>query len=648
MSKELEFIPAKCLEERDYGDRQKVKIIVPTRCSPEVYDNDGIDPVTQEDFTQMAVVGCNNKLGKGSMVWISYLDDNDSQPIIIRVFHGKTDFDTFGSGSSTGPNDNDDPNAIQLECGISLAELAVDVVASAERNYKWTSLNKRIEEEAYTQVNPDNINQALGIRQWNGSRAKSVFNYIYNQDKEQSKKIAGKYNKQVLAYNGKTKPSNVVAEKMKRILGTSYGKEAQRQCARTGEGDTGYGLGKLLQYGSKKGITNNASLLFFAELCNGYGTKKQWDLMAKYGKGDKSFKDFYNDLKSKNPKVSGVKGPMDSKPYNYLGRRKIVYHNIKMLEDAGWLKGKSGNLSNITNASSANNDTGWLYPVSDKNEEFKISGKWKTNNGIKITHKNNKSEGKLAVAVYKGTVKKINKNKSTFDVHILFNTKGNKKHYVEYIGLQNVSVVKGESIYKGAKIGQLTSSGLLFRTRKTDNKSSTYINPTDLIGSNKLESTEESNLSGKTKKTVTIPKSVNQCGLTQDFTNYDRDLGGWQWSKGTKQRDIWLKWKKQGKKTKKHVAVIDGLYLIAVQTGTFGSPGDAITVVLRDNTSFDAIIADTKKKTDPRSSSYGHYYGNKESIIEWELHNGKYKSVDLGSWEGKKVKCIKNKGKYIK
>ncbi len=641
MSKELEFIPAKCLEERDCGDKQKVKIIVSTRCSPEIYDNDGIDPVTQEDFTQMAVVGCNNKLGKGSMVWISYLDDNDSQPIIIRVFHGKTDFDTFNFGDSTGPNSNDDPNALQLECGLSLADLAVDVVASGELNYEWSSLDNRIKSECFTYAK----SKSLGLRHWNGSRAKSVLNYVYKQDKEQSKKIADKYNKQVKAYDGKSKVNDEVLSKISRILSTSYGQEAQRKCARTGEGDTGTSLGEIIQYGSKQGITNNASLLLFVEMCNDYtGKKDQWNKLAEYGKGKVSFTDYYNTLKDKNPKVKGCKGPMESKEDKV--KRKSVYHNIKMMEDAGWLKGKSGNLSNVTNASSSNETTGWLYPVSDKNEEFKITGKWKTSNGIKIT--SSKSEGKIAAAVYTGTVKKIETKGQTVNVYIQFRTKDNKKHYVEYIGLQKSDVAKGENVSKGASIGKLTSNGLIFRVHKTNSKDSAYVNPNDYIGSNKKEDTETSKLSGKTKKTVTIPKSVNQCGLTQDFTNYDRDLGGWQWSQGSPQRSIWLKWKKQGKKTKKHVAVIDGLYLIAVQTGTFGSPGDAITVVLRDNTSFDAIIADTKKKTDPRSSSYGHYYGNKESIVEWELHNGKYKSVDLGSWEGKKVKCIKNKGKYIK
>lgn len=474
----LDLIPAKVLGERDYGDKDKVKIIIPSRCTPEQFEKE------DEDATQMAVVACNNKLGKDSWVWVSYLDDAKTQPVIIRVFWGKTEYDTmnFGGGNPNNTNSN------QLACGISLDELAVDVVASAERNYKWSSLNKRIEEEAYAQENPDNKNRALGIRQWNGSRAKSVLNYVYKQDPEQSKKIAGKYDSQVKAYDGVKNISKEVSSRISKILSTSYGKEAQRTCARTGKGDSGYGLSKLIDYGIKRGIKNNASLLLFCDLCNGYGTKAQWDLMAKYGKGDTSFKQFYEDLKSKNPKVPGVYGPMDSSPYNYKYRRKLVYHNIKMMEDAGWLEGSAGNLTNVSNSSNENSKTGWGYPISDNNGDFKVTGKWKTSNGIKLNHKSNKADGKDAIAMYKGKVKSVDKSNSSINVNIEFRTKTDAKHYVEYVGLKSSSLTKGESVTKGATVGKLSSSGLIIRVHKTKNKGSDYVNPTDYIGDNSVES----------------------------------------------------------------------------------------------------------------------------------------------------------------
>lgn len=148
----------------------------------------------------------------------------------------------------------------------------------------------------------------------------------------------------------------------------------------------------------------------------------------------------------------------------------------------------------------------------------------------------------------------------------------------------------------------------------------------------------------KAKKTVKVPKSLKQSGLTQDFTHFSTQSWGYNC------RKVFNYWKKSGSKTKRHNAIIDGYYLVAVRP-RFGKVGDVIKIVLRDGTGINCIIQDTKGDD---AQAWGHPYSGGISIVEWELVNSKFGPgsgkyyIDLGKWQGKKVDKIINYGSYFK
>ena len=80
----------------------------------------------------------------------------------------------------------------------------------------------------------------------------------------------------------------------------------------------------------------------------------------------------------------------------------------------------------------------------------------------------------------------------------------------------------------------------------------------------------------------------------------------------------------------------------------FGDTGDAITIVLRDGTKINSIVADVKGADAPNWSKdgkrYGHSYGGGFSLVEFEKISKK--DLDLKGWKGKKVDKIINYGKY--
>jgi len=156
------------------------------------------------------------------------------------------------------------------------------------------------------------------------------------------------------------------------------------------------------------------------------------------------------------------------------------------------------------------------------------------------------------------------------------------------------------------------------------------------------------------KKSVSIPTSVPQTGIIDDYTSYSAWFN--RWNGKSPQKKLANIWKSQGYPCSKGVATIGGFYCVAVRP-KFGSCGDVIVVTLANGKTFPAIICDEKGAD--AGSEWGHKKsGGKISVIEWErvkTKNGKiqtgtkFADVDkhgFGDWYGKRVVNITNYGKY--
>lgn len=134
---------------------------------------------------------------------------------------------------------------------------------------------------------------------------------------------------------------------------------------------------------------------------------------------------------------------------------------------------------------------------------------------------------------------------------------------------------------------------------------------------------------------ITIPTDLRQSGIISDYTYYDRD-----WSSGTTQRTLYDIWVSQGKPSSYGIATIAGYYLVATRP-KYGLSGTLITVVLEDNTYFNAIIADTKAGDRSEGfTEWGHTFSTGDSLIEWEALVSQSElntNLENAGWYGKKV-----------
>ena len=163
---------------------------------------------------------------------------------------------------------------------------------------------------------------------------------------------------------------------------------------------------------------------------------------------------------------------------------------------------------------------------------------------------------------------------------------------------------------------------------------------------------ENGQLSGKE---ISIPSTVNQAGITGNYSNYSYLYK--KWGKSSVQRKIADLWNRKGRMGNRNIATLDGYYLCAT-TLLFGTTGDKISIVLEDGTVINAILGDSKGDNPAlhgeQGNIYGHAFGGsgKIDIIEWEAIGPDTKStinypVDISGWKGKKVAKIINGGSYL-
>lgn len=229
---------------------------------------------------------------------------------------------------------------------------------------------------------------------------------------------------------------------------------------------------------------------------------------------------------------------------------------------------------------------------------------------------------------------------------------GNNNHYVvlsEKVGSEYRIVGYNSSSYDGGN-DDLYTWDVVFKSMYNHNSSSTGYNGQRFVAWNPNLSVSSglstSIPSSSNSTTVEVPNTVAQTGLIADYTDYV-----WfypKWTSSTNQRKVADLWGQTGKKGSRGIATINDLYLVAVRA-KFGAAGDAITLVLEDNTNINCIIADIKGSD---ASDWGHKYGDAFSLVEWEAmgdgsKNASGVNIELGDWKNKKISKIINYGSYL-
>ena len=146
-------------------------------------------------------------------------------------------------------------------------------------------------------------------------------------------------------------------------------------------------------------------------------------------------------------------------------------------------------------------------------------------------------------------------------------------------------------------------------------------------------------------KTIDIPSSVRQSGISKNMTPYDKFYG--RWNDNTGQKALSELWDSSGRPSDRNIATYDGRYLVAVSK-KFGKVGDQVDIVLSDNTVIPCIIADAKG-TDAQSE-WGHVMGTGGvDIIEWQQANSvtERSDVELGDWNKKAVTKVINQSSNV-
>lgn len=119
---------------------------------------------------------------------------------------------------------------------------------------------------------------------------------------------------------------------------------------------------------------------------------------------------------------------------------------------------------------------------------------------------------------------------------------------------------------------------------------------------------------------IAIPSDVPQTGY-YTVTCYDDFTG--RWAAGTGQRDVSNRWVEAGSPSEDGICTLGGRYLVAC-AGTFGEVGDDVTFELSGGIELPCTIADAKSQGDPNYTKWGHEYGGKVNIIEFEVLRSAY------------------------
>lgn len=157
---------------------------------------------------------------------------------------------------------------------------------------------------------------------------------------------------------------------------------------------------------------------------------------------------------------------------------------------------------------------------------------------------------------------------------------------------------------------------------------------------------------GGSGRTIVIPDSVNQGGMSGNYTSYASQ----KWNPTLAQGKLYKAWIDQGRPSQGGVAMISGYYCVAMTT-KFGQAGDILQINLANGDSFKAIMADSKGSNpgvNPHPGESGSEWGHALlypgrgwliDIVEWEAYDGKPSTlVSAKGWTNVKVTSVTNFG----
>jgi len=178
--------------------------------------------------------------------------------------------------------------------------------------------------------------------------------------------------------------------------------------------------------------------------------------------------------------------------------------------------------------------------------------------------------------------------------------------------------------------------------------------PTVVSGTTAVNNGTITTQSGKVlkepKKKVIVPPEVKQRkgGMDPTYESY-----GWiynvQKKSNNRGKKVGAEWVKQGCPKHRGIATVSGYYLVGVTTH-FGNMGDILTIVLKDGTSLNAVVGDSKGA----HRKWGSTFKDGVNIVEWnkwapptasQIKNNR--KLDLTGWQGKAIDYMLNWGTYL-
>lgn len=362
--------------------------------------------------------------GIGDAVWLTF----EGGDIRCPVFQGVM-YNAQQSEYSNGLSDN--------VAGGSLANIAASIIYSEEGTYDSINGN-------------DNGAISIGRIQWHAGRAQSLLKQIRAANVEQFDNTADSKGASALItdLNMSSWNSYIVSSgsakynAIKSVLGTSESKKLQDELMISD-------INGYIEYGRKNGVTDNAALVYFADLCNQFGNSGALKFVKAASK-PVTLDSLHNAALNK-----------------YTSRRIRVYNKIKELDSAG----KLTTADQTVNIEGANLGGTYLWPVPSSTYISSYYGPRKLA-GINSTYHYGIDiaggvDGKPAIAVDNGTVAKIthNYNKSLGEGNAIFiQLDKNKNHYAVYFHgkyphEQNPGLKVGDRVKAGQTVHIIGTTG---------------------------------------------------------------------------------------------------------------------------------------------------------------------------------------------
>lgn len=476
------MIKAAVISTQDPKNIGRVQIAVPSRLTASQYDlvlnESNIEDDNELCFWAQSISTSN--LNKGDIVWVDTegIDESGNNNfVIISKLFGDTDERNGSFSLEYTGNYPEDTNSTSIMLdGSTLAEIGYNLTKKHESGGDYAAINPN-----------DNGAISIGLIQWHAERAYDIIKGIADEDYNVFKSRGGERLNNGQGLNGGRGAWHnytVVRDGeefriLQNILNSDASKKVQdRQKIIDYQG--------YIDLGKSKGITDNATLLYFADMCNQYGNGRAVSKLNAITKP-------YTLDKLHNYVISHES---DSKVRD---RRNAIYEDIKEVERQGKLNPSVGSFNASIGTYGVNSTTGWIFPIKDTSKGKIRTGNTfdKSKKSYGITFTQDSIKGMNVLSLYTGTVKDVGYNvKYGNYITVVTRAKNNKKYYVTYGCLldNSIKVQIGDKIKTSkviARVGQFSGisnkPGLYLEVRNTKDGSNypeSCVNPLELIGEN--------------------------------------------------------------------------------------------------------------------------------------------------------------------